>query len=92
MLTVVFYCEWFDGFYMTNEKPINNHFTDNQIEKLSIYIIDNYGSDLSLKELNESIYLVMENITGLETESKEIIQSLISQIRNQYYEQTKYKR
>lgn len=77
---------------MTNEKPINNYLTDNQIEELSIYIIDTYGTDLSLEELNESIFLVMENITGMENESTQIIQSLILQIRNQYYEQTKCKK
>ena len=77
---------------MANEKPINTCLNDNQVNELSNYIIDMYGTDLSLEELNESIYLVMENITGMEVESTQIIQSLISQIRNQYYEQTKCKK
>lgn len=77
---------------MANKKSINNSFTDNQVKELSSYIIDMYGTDLSLEELNESIYLVMENISGMETESTQTIQSLISQIRKQYYEQTNCKK
>ena len=53
---------------MTNKKSINTCLTDNQVNELSNYIIDMYGEDLSLEELNESIYHVMENITGMEAE------------------------
>lgn len=77
---------------MANKKSINNSFTDNQVKELSSYIIDMYGTDLPLEELNESICLAMENITGMETESNKTIQSLISQIRKQYYEQANSKK
>lgn len=77
---------------MANQSSINNFLSQDQIKELTLYILDSYGTDLSFKELNESIYLVMENITGLEIESTQIIQSLISQIRNQYYDEIKCKK
>ena len=77
---------------MANEKSIKDYFTKDQINELSKYIVEMYGTDLPLEKLNESIYLVMENVPGNELVSTRIIQSTISQIRNQYYVEVKCKK
>ena len=61
-------------------------FTDSQIKELAVSIVDMYGSDLPLDEVNESIYIVLEDIPGIELLSSRKIQSLITQIRSQYYD------
>jgi len=65
----------------------NKLFTEIQIKELSLYVIEKYGTDLLLDELTESIYLVMENIPGIDSLTTKQIQSLNSRIRNQYYEE-----
>jgi len=91
-IAVVFLCDEKDGLSMANENSINNCFSVDQIKELSTYVIDVYGTDLPLEKLNESIYLVMENIPGIELISLQEIQLLISQIRNQYHEQRKHQK
>ena len=85
-------CEWFDGLYMANETSMYDYLTKDQINDLSKYIVDMYGTDLPLDELNESIYLVLENVPGTEVLSTQKIQSLIIQIRNQYYDENRCKK
>lgn len=55
-----------------------------QIEELARYIVDEFGPDLSLEELDESIGVVMENVPGLELESTREIQRLVESIRRKY--------
>jgi len=91
-LCVVFFDDWFDGLYMADKNSINEFVSLNQIKELSLYILEVYGTDLPLEELNESIYLVMEDVPGIESISVQEIQLLNSQIRNQYYDETKRKK
>ncbi len=55
-----------------------------QIEELVRYIVDEFGSGLSLEELDESIGVVMENVPGLELESTQGLQRLVESIRRIY--------
>ena len=55
-----------------------------QIEELVRYIVDEFGSGLSLEELDESIGVVMENVPGLELESTQELQRLVESIRRIY--------
>ena len=55
-----------------------------QLEELVRYIVDEFGSDLSQEELDESIGVVMENVPGLELESTQEIQRLVESIRRKY--------
>lgn len=74
---------------MTNEKSIIQVITVKKINELSKYIIDVYGADLSLEELNESIYLVLEDVPGIELSSIHDTKLLTTQIRNQYHDETR---
>jgi len=66
---------------------INNLLSEIQIKELSNTVLYMYGNDLSLDELTESIYLLMENIPGIDLISTQKLQSINSQIRNQYHEE-----
>ena len=77
---------------MAIKKHFKSLLSRDQIKSLSEYIVDLYGTDLPLEELDESIYLVLENVPGIELVSTRIIQSTISQIRNQYYVEVKCKK
>ncbi len=55
-----------------------------QMKELVRYIVDEFGSGLSLEELDESIGVVMENVPGLELESTQEIQRLVESIRRKY--------
>ena len=61
-----------------------------QMKELVRYIVDEFGSGLSLEELDESIGVVMENVPGLETESTQEIQRLIESIRRKYDDEIQY--
>ena len=87
-ITVVFGYKKYESYYMENKKIINNNFSDDQICELSQSVIEIYGSDLSVNQLDESIYLILENISGMELISTQEIQLLISQIKEKYYGKT----
>ena len=70
---------------MANEDEFNpDQLSVDQIEELVRHIIDEFGSGLSLEELDESIGVVMENVPGLELESTQEIQRLVESIRRKY--------
>lgn len=50
-----------------------------QIEERARYVVDDFGLDLSLEELDESIGVVMENAPGLELESTQEIRRIEDQ-------------
>ena len=82
---VVFWTVWFDGPPMTNETEIHlDPLSEEQIQELARYIIDEFGMGLSREELDESIGAVMENIPGLELASTYEIRQLTQLIRRQY--------
>ena len=58
--------------------------SEDQIEELVRYIIDEFGCGLSQEELDESIGVVMENVPGLETEPTLEIQRLFESLRRKY--------
>jgi len=76
---------------MKNNSSTNNFLTEIQINELSKYVFEIYGTDLDLDELTESIYLVMENIPGIDLVPNQHIQKAHSQIRNKYYEEIRNK-
>ena len=87
-MTVVFFVNWFDGPFMTNENHIHfESLTQKQIYELVGYLIDEFGNELSRDELDESIGIVMENVPGLELVSPRKIHQLIEQIRSRYHDQ-----
>ena len=70
---------------MANEDEFHpDQLSVDQIEDLVRYIIDEFGSGLSLEELDESIGVVMENVPGLELESTREFQQLVESIRRKY--------
>ena len=77
---------------MTNKESIYENITEYQVKELAKYILDIDGPDLSLNELTESVYLVMENISEIDSLSIHKGQLINSLIRNQYYENIKCKR
>lgn len=77
---------------MTNKESIYENITEYQVKELAEYILDVDGSGLSLNELTESVYLVMEDISGIDSLSVHKSQLINSLIRNQYYEKLKCKR
>ena len=85
-ITVVFGYKKYESYYMENKKIINNNFSDDQICELSQSVIEIYGSNLPVDQLDESIHLILEDISGIELISTQEIQLLISQIREQYYD------
>lgn len=76
---------------MAKDKSIANRFTNNQVKELTKHIIESCGYELPSNELNESIYLALENVPGVELISTRRIQLLTTQIRNQYYDEIKRK-
>ena len=61
------------------------HLTDQQIQSLAQIIIDEYGKNLSLNDLNEQIYLLLENTAGLEDLSEQSLSLIVNQIRSEYH-------
>ena len=74
-----------DGPYMTSRNQSNCFLTDDQIHEFVNVVIDQFGTGLSGNELVESIYLVMESVPGIETESTQEIHCVVNQIRNLYH-------
>ncbi len=76
---------------MANQKHIECFLSTEQISELVTFVIDQFGIDLSGDELTESIYLALEDIPGIESESDQAIHRLINQVRNQYHDTIKHK-
>ena len=76
---------------MTNRKHINCFLSSDQIQELVLFVIDQFGIDLSGDELTESIYLALEDIPGIEGESDKEIHRLVNQVRNLYHDTIKHK-
>ena len=53
---------------MTNQKHIKCFLSNEQIYELVMFVIDQFGIDLSGDELTESIYLALEDVPGIEGE------------------------
>ena len=70
---------------MTNENQHHETLNNDQIETLCRVIVDQFGSDLSEETLIEFIYLVLEDVPGIEMESDQSIQHIINQIRIIYH-------
>ena len=81
----------FDSPCMANQKHIECFLSNEQIRELVMFVIDQFGIDLSGDELTESIYLVLEDVPGIEGESDQDIHRLINQVRNQYHDTIKRK-
>ena len=70
---------------MTHETLIHpESLSDDQLDELVRFLIDEFGVGLSGDELDESIGLVMENIPGFELVSTQKIHRLVNQIRSRY--------
>ena len=76
---------------MANQKHIECFLSNEQIGELVTFVIDQFGIGLSGDELTESIYLVLEDVPGIEGESDQDIHRLINQVRNQYHDTIKHK-
>lgn len=76
---------------MTNQKHIECFLSNEQIRELVTFVIDQFGIGLSGDELTEAIYLVLEDVPGIEGESDQDIHRLINQVRNQYHDTIKHK-
>ena len=73
---------------MTNETLIHpESLSDDQLDQLVRFLIDEFGVGLSGDELDESIGLVMENIPGFELVSTQTIHQWVNQIRSRYEHQ-----
>ncbi len=80
-----------DSPYMANQKHIECFLSNEQIRELVTFVIDQFGIGLSGDELTESIYLALEDIPGIESESERDIHRLLNQVRNQYHDTIKHK-
>ena len=76
---------------MTNQKHIKCFLSNEQICELVTFVIDQFWIGLSGDELNESIYLILEDVPGIESESDQDIHRLINQVRNLYHDTIKRK-
>ena len=84
-LAVVFQGQWLDGLRMATEDEFHlEPLSDDQIDQLVRYLIDEFGAGLSRDELYESIGVVMENVPGLELESTRKLHRLAESIRRKY--------
>ena len=61
-------------------------FTNEQIQHLAHYILDEYGPDLTGHRLTDCVLLVLEDIAGIELADKEAMNLFLNQIREQYDE------
>lgn len=88
-LAVVFQGQWSDGLRMATEDEFHlEPLSEDQINELVRYIVDEFGTGLSRDELDESIGVVMENVPGLELESTQEVHRLFDSIRRKYDDQT----
>ena len=85
-IPVVFYDEASEGITMANQKEINN-FTPKQIKALSEAVVELSETDLSEEELNELIFLILEDVSGVELLSNHETESLLLKIKEYYYDQ-----
>ena len=76
---------------MANQKHSDCFLTNEQISELVTFVIDQFGIGLSGDELTETIYLSLEDIPGIESESDQDIHRLLNQVRNQYHDTIKHK-
>ena len=81
----------FDSPYMANQKHIECFLSNEQIHELVTFVIEQFGVDLSGDELTESIYLALEDIPGIESESDQDVHRLLNQVRNIYHDTIKHK-
>ena len=58
--------------------------TNEQIQHLAQYILDDYGSDLTDHRLTDAILLVLEDIAGFEMADDEAMNPILNQIREHY--------
>ena len=61
-------------------------FTNEQVQHLAQYILDDYGSDLTGHRLTDAILLVLEDIAGFEMADDEATKHILNQIREHYYD------
>ena len=76
---------------MTNQKHIECFLSNEQIRELVTFVIEQFGDGLSGDELTESIYLILEDVPGIEGESVQDVHRLINQVRNLYHDTIKHK-
>ena len=76
---------------MANQKHIECFLSNEQIRELVTFVIDQFGIGLSGDELTESIYLVLEDVPGIEVESDQDVHRLLNQVRNLYHGNIKHK-
>ncbi len=69
---------------MANENHSQAFLSDDQLQELTIIIVDQYGNGLPKNELEESIALVLEDVPGFELVSTQTIQQVIEQVRRYY--------
>lgn len=60
--------------------------TDNQLQRLAQYLIDDFGLDLTDQKLTDCVLLLFEDIAGFETADARLTQSTVNQIRKRYYD------
>ena len=58
--------------------------TNEQIQHLAQYILDDNGPDLTGHRLTESVLLVLEDIAGFEMADDKAMKLILNQIREQY--------
>ena len=76
---------------MANQKDTETFLSNQQIHELAALLVDQYGVDLSGDELTESIYMILEDMPGIEIESDQEIHRLMNQVRNVYHDTIKHK-
>ena len=74
---------------MANQTHIQCFLSEEQVRELVSIVIDQFGVDLSGNELIESIYLILEDIPGIEIEGIQDIHCVINQVRNLYDDKVK---
>jgi hypothetical protein len=57
-----------------------------QVKELAQYLLDEYGPDLTGQGLTDGVLLVLEDIAGYEFANEEVVQLILNQIREQYYD------
>ena len=58
--------------------------TNEQIQHLAQYILDDYGSDLTGHRLTDGVVLILEDIAGIELADDKAMKLILNQIREQY--------
>ena len=70
---------------MANEKTNQSFLSEEQVSSISFFITDSYGSGLPCQQLMDLIYLVLEDVPGIEMESTQSVQETVKQIKDHYY-------